>query len=569
MSPQEQKQASIVALRTRAENKLRHRKENLQGMSTEELKGVVHELRVHQVELQMQNEQLRATQAELEQARERYVELFDFAPVGYLTLNKHGIIVQANLTCVGMLGTERSRLLSTPFSRFVVSVDQEAYYLCWRKVFESHGRQFCDVRLQPSAGEPFYARLEAIEAMEDGEGVCRLTVSDIREQKGAEESLRESERQRAKYESEEWKQLAFEAGELGAWDHDLQTGRISCSGQACTMLGYPPGASLDLGSIVSRVHPEDREGFSREMEKSANPGGRRRCEAVFRVVPPGGGVRWLRLVARSFFSDGPSPSILRRTGVLVDITSQREARELLESRAKHLDALVSERTMRLREAVSELEHFSYTLAHDLRAPLRSISGYGSLLLERNNSLSPADRHFLERSGRAVSRMDQLITDALNYNKIVRENHALQPVDCAVLLNELMESYPQFQEARASISIEDRLPIVLGNPALLTQCFSNLLANALKFVPEGRSPRVHISAQERGNRVRILFRDNGIGIAEESQEKVFKMFQRLNACYEGTGIGLALVKKAVERMHGSVGLQSHGQGCCFWLDLTKP
>ena len=111
-------------------------------------------------------------------------------------------------------------------------------------------------------------------------------------------------------------------------------------------------------------------------------------------------------------------------------------------------------------------------------------------------------------------------------------------------------------------------MVLGNTALLTQCFSNLLTNALKFVPKERVPRVNIFFQDESNRVRIWIEDNGIGIPQENHETIFKIFQRLNREYEGTGIGLALVKKAVERMRGSVGFESQGQGSRFWLELEK-
>lgn len=230
---------------------------------------------------------------------------------------------------------------------------------------------------------------------------------------------------------------------------------------------------------------------------------------------------------------------------------------------------MQERSASLQEALAELEHFSYTLVHDLRAPLRAIRGYSELLLEQCAHLSPAHSQYLQRSNVAVARMDQLIVDALDYSKIVRQQFPLVPVNCNDLLESLFDSYPQFHEARASISIESPLPCVLGNLALLTQCFSNLLTNALKFVAPGQAPRVRIFAQDLGSRVRICFEDNGIGIAEEYHAKVFQMFHRLNQDYEGTGIGLALVKKAAERMRGAVGVQSiSGHGSHFWLELDK-
>ncbi len=542
--------------------------EDLGGMSAEQMQAVIHDLHVHQIELEMQNEQLRLSQEDLEAARERFVELYDFAPVGYLTLNKEGLIVQANLTSVSMLGVERSRLVNVSFSRFVSSDDQEAYYHCWRKVFQSAGTHSCELRLRPASAEMFHGRLEAVRGIEGGAVVCRMTLSDITRQKRSEEQLRESERRRLKHESEEWKRLALEAGELGAWDQDVPTGRITCSAHACEMLDFPANTVFTWESVVSRVHPEDRAAFLREVEKSMDPAGFRRCDVVFRILLHRGSIRWLRFVAQTFFEGSALPRAARRTGVLADITRLKEAEEVVRSRAKELEGLVRERTGRLEEAIGELEHFSYTLVHDLRAPLRSVAGFSGLLLDSCGELSPANRKLLERSIMAVKRMDQLILDALNYNKIVRQHLPLDPVDCAALLEDVLDSYPQFQEARACICVNGVIPVVLGNTALLTQCFSNLLTNALKFVPNGTAPRVNISAQHLDNRVRIWIEDNGIGIREENHETIFKIFQRLNRDYEGTGIGLALVKKAVERMRGTVGFESQGQGSRFWLELEK-
>jgi signal transduction histidine kinase len=191
------------------------------------------------------------------------------------------------------------------------------------------------------------------------------------------------------------------------------------------------------------------------------------------------------------------------------------------------------------------------------------------LLAQCHELSPTHRQYLLRSNAAALRMDQLILDALNYNKLVRHHFSLAPVDCGALLQQLLETYPDFAEARGRITIAGPFPPVQGNPALLTQCFSNLLTNALKFVPPGRAATVRIHAQDLGSRVRLWFEDNGIGISEEHRDIIFKMFQRLSHDYEGTGIGLALVKKAAQRMHGEVGFESRpGQGSRFWLELHK-
>ncbi len=263
--------------------------------------------------------------------------------------------------------------------------------------------------------------------------------------------------------------------------------------------------------------------------------------------------------------------------VLVDFTEHKQMEEALfkaktelERHAKELEERVAERTAKLQEMVGELKHFSYTITHDMRAPLRAMQGLGAILLEEcADCLHPERGDFIRRIVGSASRMDSLITDALNYSKVVRQELELGPVNAGALLRGMVESYPQFQRPRADICIEGDIPLVLANEAGLTQCFSNLLGNAVKFVHPDRVPKVRVWAEGRGDQVRLWFEDNGIGIAKEHQDQIFLMFQRLSKSYEGTGIGLALVRKTVERMAGKTGVESEpGQGSRFWIELKR-
>ena len=295
-----------------------------------------------------------------------------------------------------------------------------------------------------------------------------------------------------------------------------------------------------------------------------------------------------------------------------------EAREQLRQHAQTLEKTVQERTAMLQETVGELEHFSYSITHDMRAPLRGLSGYAHLMLtgECGGCNGATSKDFLRRIDKAAQRMDQLITDALQYSKALRAELVLKPVDVAQLLRGMLESYPNLQPPKASIRLEGEFPLVLGNEAALTQCFSNLLGNAVKFVAPGTMPEISIWAEriaggekeDGGGRMeegeerrdketlehptlniehrsgtsdptlnpqpstlnsytRLWFEDNGIGIPKESQARIFDMFQRVSKTYEGTGIGLALVRKNAGRMGGKVGVESElGRGSRFWLDL---
>ncbi len=251
-----------------------------------------------------------------------------------------------------------------------------------------------------------------------------------------------------------------------------------------------------------------------------------------------------------------------------DISEQREAREVLARSKEDLERLVGERTARLAELVGELEHFSHTITHDMRAPLRGMRGFAEMMVEACAGCQEQERKdLLQRIVKSANRMDLLITDALSYSKAVKQELVLGPVDAGAVLQGILDSYPELQPSKARIEIQGEIPRVLANEAGLTQCFSNLLDNAVKFVKQGELPRVDIRAEPREGWVRLWFEDSGIGIPKEMLARVFDMFSRGHQSYEGTGIGLALVQKVMDSMGGSAGVEStEGQGSRFWLDL---
>jgi signal transduction histidine kinase len=254
---------------------------------------------------------------------------------------------------------------------------------------------------------------------------------------------------------------------------------------------------------------------------------------------------------------------------------QYEVRDLLAERARNaeqLEKLVSERTAALQDTIAQLEGFSYSITHDMRGPLRAITSYAQLLRQEFSGGLPEEAHgYLERIAESCTRLDRLIQDVLQYSRLGRDEIPTESVNVDKLLRTVIAEYPALQGHRDRITFECPVPPVRANSAALSQCLSNLLINAVKFMPAGRDPEVHVSCEHSNHHVRISVRDNGIGIKPEHQQQIFGAFKRLHHVhqYEGTGIGLAIVKRAVERMHGSVGVQSElGHGSCFWIELPK-
>lgn len=245
------------------------------------------------------------------------------------------------------------------------------------------------------------------------------------------------------------------------------------------------------------------------------------------------------------------------------------ARQELKTQADNIEQKIAERTSALRDSISQMEEFSYTVSHDLRAPLRSIKGYAEVLLtEYSHRLRGEGPHYLERIIDSGDRMEKLVNDVLKISRISSSQLSLQPVDLNILLDRMIREYPSLSAEAAQISVE-KIPLVIGQESLCTQIFANLLGNAVKFVRQGMVPKIRISGYLKGDVVRIIVSDNGIGISPEFHQKIFGMFERLDPDnrYGGTGIGLAIVRRAAEKMNGKVGLESDGRsGSRFWVEL---
>ena len=252
----------------------------------------------------------------------------------------------------------------------------------------------------------------------------------------------------------------------------------------------------------------------------------------------------------------------------------REAQAQLRQHAEELEDRVIERTQELKETIQSLESFSYSIAHDLRAPLRALQGFTKILMtDYAAQLDAAAQGYAARIVRAAARMDELIQDLLLYGRLSHVELGFTRISLEAHIDKVLAHLADDVSAKkAELRVVRPMPEVWANSTVLEQVLVNLIGNALKFVPAHLRPCVELKAETDDKFVRLMIRDNGIGIQAEHYERIFNVFERLHneVTYPGTGIGLAIVRRGVERMKGRVGVDSvPGKGSCFWLELPKP
>ena len=274
-------------------------------------------------------------------------------------------------------------------------------------------------------------------------------------------------------------------------------------------------------------------------------------------------------------ADGKLAGYLKITRDLSDRRKMQALQEANRQKSEFvalLEKRVQERTAQLTDSNAQLEAFAYTVSHDLKAPLRGIQGFSQALLEDyRDALDDQGRDYLRRIGNGILRMQTLIENLLEHSQLSRVEFRLTTVDLGSAVQEALKLLEgEIRATNAKISVNGKMPAVVAQPSVLVQSIQNLLSNALKFTKNGRAPRIRVSTEKVGERTRLYVQDRGIGIEERHFDRIFEVFERLHGqeSFSGTGIGLAIVKKAMERMNGRCGVDSKvGVGSRFWIELA--
>jgi PAS domain S-box-containing protein len=366
--------------------------------------------------------------------------------------------------------------------------------------------------------------------------------------------------------NEERLRLVLENSKTGIWDWDM-SGEIQVWSDRCfALLGIPPGTTPDYAHFMQALHPEDRERVDRAVRECLEQGSDYSVE--MRCIWPDGSLHWLAARGRSSHDAAGKP--LRMSGVILDITERKLIEEEIRTLNAELEQRVIDRTRKLEVANKELESFSYSVSHDLRAPLRSIDGFSRILQEdQAERLDDEGRESLSKIRASTQHMGRLIDDMMKLSRVTLTELRRSPVDLSALARVVAEG---LRTAEPQRSVELVIEPGLTAPAdehLMRIVLENLLGNAWKFTGHQPTPRIEFGRTERDGAPAYFVRDNGAGFEQQYAHKLFQAFQRLHSPSEfpGTGIGLATVQRVIHRHGGRVWAEAElERGATFFFTL---
>ncbi|MGH7229937.1 MAG: PAS domain S-box protein, partial [Nitrospiraceae bacterium] len=430
--------------------------------------------------------------------------------------------------------------------------------LAARMTYESEGRIWC-----AAAGAYRYFVARGVPLLNPDGSVREWvgTVTDVNDRRNAEEALRESQAKLIE---------AQRIGKVGSWEVDLLTNTVQWSEQTYRIFGHDPRSFAPAGNgFYNMVHPLDRHAVHAAVEKA------RRTHSSYRIrhriIRPDGAERVVAERAEVIRNEAGTPVAM--IGTVQDITDRHRAEEAVRKLNAELEQRVAERTAELEAAYKELEAFSYSVSHDLRAPLRHIDGYAELLKKQAAAvLDERARRHLTTISESAKQMGLLVDNLLVFSRMGRADMSRTAVDVAQLAKDVMQELRPDMEGREIVWKVGALPHVQADPAMLKQVVFNLLSNALKYTRVKACAEIEIASDTGSpDEIVIFVRDNGVGFDMQYVHKLFGVFQRLHRAeeFEGTGIGLANVRRIIHRHGGRTWAQGAvNQGATFYFSLPR-
>ncbi len=559
--------------------------EDLETLSPEATRQLLHELRVHQIELEMQNEELCRTQGELEASRARYFDLYDLAPVGYFTVSEQGLIIEANLTAAGLLGVARGALVKQPLTRFILPEDQGIYYRHRKQLFETGAPQVCEMRLAKKNGAQFWARLEATAVQDaDGAPVCRAVVSEITARKRVEAELQQAHdelEQRVVARTEELRQANKELraditerkrGREALQESEEKYRSLAASVDSmylvdrdCTYLFMNEGHRLRFGlpleEIVGRRYGEfHSEKNAREFAEYV----REVCETGKPSIKEHKSERDGRYFLRTFtpiMGRSPAGEISEIVVVSKDITERKRAeQQLIET----LQQLQETRDMLIHfEKHAAVGRLAVGVAHEILNPASIISSRLQFLEEEN--LSEPARENLKVSREQIQRIAKISHDLLQSSAkqprpLVRGDLrrvidvGLQIMECRIKEDHIQVEYNPPPEVIPVRMETDRIVKVMVN--LILNACEAITGNKLKrLVVTVNRPEV----SSKNLSILLIVADNGHGIPAGDVDRIFEPFFTTKDPGKGTGLGLSVCKGIIQEHGGTIHAENNDMG----------
>ncbi|MFP4397900.1 MAG: PAS domain S-box protein [Desulfonatronovibrio sp.] len=528
---------------------------DIRNMSAEEIQHVFQELHVHQIELDLQNQDLSSAREELEVSLERYFELYDLAPVGYLMVSVRGVILEANLAAADMLGTFRNNLTGQRFSRFICKKDEHAYYQHRKELFKSRSiglTRSCELRMTRVDGTVFWALLEAAAIQNQDDSICcRVVISDIDKRKMAEEKLRQSQ--------EQFKIMA-DGCPFMIWVHD-HNGQLTFANRTHNDFFGTTLEDVRGNKWQPLMHPDDKDAYTREFMEALRE--RRSFAASTRVQRYDGQWRWIMSRGEPQFS--ASGKFQGMVGSSPDITDLVEA----EERIVRINS-------QLKEALDERDKFFSIIAHDLRSPFIGFLSFIRMMTEKIEKFSLEEIQDLSlQMKQSAENLYNLLENLLEWSLLKRDAVEYNPVSCC--LSEVVKENIQLINpcaARKDIVFENSMPddvYVHADKSMLNLVCRNLFSNAVKF--SSREGRVTVSADLEGSMVRVSVADEGMGMDRAALEKMF-CIKHVSANpgtegERGTGLGLVLCKEYIAKHGGEIWAESTpGRGTVFHFTVLR-